>query len=204
VATPSRVDRAISLGLVFGLPCGGVEDLPAPRRCALRRARVAPQVQGLVRGAVIGLRNRENAVTEPAHLSARLARANQLLPVLVRGPRRPVCRGAQPRRVASLGEPPRWRASFCCEPAFVPREFCCRCVRARELAGRTHARHGHGLATGGVPRAGAPRRVTRVTAFPGQLAFGPCAILAGERACPVGPKRTRARAQGAAATDDGG
>jgi hypothetical protein len=28
--------------------------------------------------------------------------------------------GRQSRRVASLGEPPRWRALPCCEPAFVP------------------------------------------------------------------------------------
>jgi hypothetical protein len=105
----------------------------------------------------------------PRTPAPRSSRAFHLLPVLVREPCCSVHR--EPNHAASrLGEPPRWRDSNCCEPAFEPRTFFCRCLRARELAGRTPARNGHGLAAGEAQRAGVPRRVMRVDGLPRQQA----------------------------------
>jgi hypothetical protein len=137
----------------------------APRRRALRRARVAPQVRCLGRGAVLVCavgRTRWRRQRTPA---PRPGRAYQLLPVLVREPGCPVCRDAN-HVAPCLGEPPRWRVSICVEPAFEPRTLFCRCLCARVLAGHTPARLGFDLAVElpSAPALGvAPRAVAGVS-----------------------------------------
>jgi hypothetical protein len=121
----------------------------------------------------------------------------------LRGSRPVRCAGDPIDAAPSLGEPPRWFASSCCEPAFVPWTFVAGAGEWRGLAGRTHARHGHGFATSGGQRAGAPRRVARVAPSRGSRPSGHVFSLQGrERGLP-GPKRTPARAMVAAAADAG-
>jgi hypothetical protein len=102
--------------------------------------------------------------------------------VLVGEPCYSVQRGAEvhapahrgPNHAAThLGVPPRRHESSCYEPAFEPRTFFCRCMRARDLAGRTPARLGHDLATGEAQCPSVLHRAMRVDGHPWKQAIEP-------------------------------